>query len=455
MTALYMFLAAVLVLTPLVALHEWGHYMVARLCGVKVLTYSIGFGTRLFGWTSKKTGIDYRICAIPLGGYVRMLDEREGQVPEHEKHLAFNTQHPLKKIAIVAAGPIMNFVIAIVLFFILFLQPSEQLNTKIGRLLPNSPVAHSTLQVGDKITAVDGYAVDTWEAINYRLVERMGESGSIVLDTQNQTGTHQHVIAIWQFMQGNQKGLDPLRALGVLPWQPVIEPIVGTLHPDGAGALMGLQVGDKITAIDGVPIDNWLVVTELIQASPEKRLNFSIVRQNQPMQLSIMPRPVKVNGRVIGQIGVQVKTHDVVKAPVDYRMMVTYTPQEALSKAINKTYELSKMTLSSMGKMLTGLIGLDNLSGPISIAQVSKDSFVMGWMQVLSTAALISISLAVLNLLPIPVLDGGHLVFYTYELLVGKPMPQAIQTTGFQIGFTLLICCMVLAIGNDIVRMFG
>ena len=136
-------------------------------------------------------------------------------------------------------------------------------------------------------------------------------------------------------------------------------------------------------------------------------------------------------------------------------MMLTYTPQEALSKAINKTYELSKMTLSSMGKMLTGLIGLDNLSGPISIAQVSKDSFAMGWMQVLSTAALISISLAVLNLLPIPVLDGGHLVFYTYELLVGKPMPQAIQTTGFQIGFTLLICCMVLAIGNDIVRMFG
>ena len=169
MTALYLFLSALLVLTPLVALHEWGHYIVARLCGVKVLTYSIGFGTRLFGWTSPKTGIDYRFCAIPLGGYVKMLDEREGEVAEHERHLAFNHQHPLKKIAIVVAGPVMNFIIAIVLFFVLFLQPSEQLNTKIGRIIADSPAQTSGLVVGEQITHIDGKATPTWEGINFAL----------------------------------------------------------------------------------------------------------------------------------------------------------------------------------------------------------------------------------------------------------------------------------------------
>lgn len=455
MTALYMFLAAILVLMPLVALHEWGHYIVARLCGVKVLTYSIGFGARLFGWTSKKTGIDYRICAIPLGGYVRMLDEKEGNVAEHEKHLAFNNQHPLKKIAIVVAGPVMNFLIAIVLFFILFLQPSEQLNTKIGRVFESSFAAqNATLAAGDKIVAIDGNQVQTWEQVNYQLVKRMGETGVLSVRTQSASKDSEHAIYIERFMQGEQKGLDPLTALGIAPWQPVVPAVIGRLTPDGAAALMGLQVGDKIVAIDGVPMDDWLMATQVIQKSPEKMLTFSVLRQGKPIQLPIMPRAVKTQGRVIGQIGAAALPTKV-EVPSDYRLLVQYTPQQALNKAVAKTYELSKMTLVSMGKMITGLIGLDNLSGPISIAQVSKDSFMMGWAQVLSTAALISLSLAVLNLLPIPVLDGGHLLFYIYELLVGKPMSEAVQMTGFKAGFVLLFCLMVLAIGNDIMRLFG
>ena len=451
MTAFYMFLAAVLVLTPLVALHEWGHYIVARLCGVKVLTYSIGFGTRLFGWTSKKTGIDYRICAIPLGGYVKMLDEREGNVAKHEKHLAFNNQHPLKKIAIVAAGPAMNFIIAMGLFFVLFMQPSEQLNTKIGKIATQSPAASSTLVLGEKIIAVDGQSVVTWQDVNYRLASRMGETGIVLL----QTDKGEHRLNIDDFMQGTQKGLDPLRALGVLPWQPKFEPVVGMLTPDGVGASMGLQVGDRIVAIDDVPIDDWFVATEIIQANPEKMLKFKIVRQNQTMQLSIMPRAVKVNHRTIGQIGAQVKTSDKIALPQDYRMTVIYTPQQAMIKAIAKTYDLSKITLISMGKMLQGSIGLDNLSGPISIAKISKDSFLIGWEQVLSTMALISVSLAVLNLLPIPVLDGGHLIFYIYEWLVGKPMPEAVQEHGYKIGFSVLIVFMMLAFGNDLIQILG
>lgn len=455
MTALMMFLSALLVLTPLVALHEWGHYIVARLCGVKVLTYSIGFGTRLFGWTSKKTGIDYRFCAIPLGGYVRMLDEREGEVSEHERHLAFNNQHPLKKIAIVAAGPIMNFVIAIILFFILFLQPSEQLTTKIGRIVPDSPVAKSSLQVGDKIIAVDGKNTATWQDINYRLVDRMGETGVVTLTTEQDDATKQTDIDITEFMQGEQKGLDPLTSLGVLPWRPDLPAVIGKLTDDGAGALMGLKVGDTITAISGTPVNDWYEATQIIQKSPEIPLIFSVLRDGTAQDIRVIPRAVKVDGRIIGQIGAGVQSIGEINVPDDYRMNVTYSPSQAIGLAFNKTYELSKMTLVSMGKMVSGLIGLDNLSGPITIAEVSKDSVEMGLLQVLSTMALISISLAVLNLLPIPVLDGGHLLFYTYELIFGKPMSESVQMTGFKVGFTLLLCFMLLAIGNDIIRVFG
>lgn len=452
MTALYMFLAAVLVLTPLVAIHEWGHYIVARLCGVKVLTYSIGFGTRLFGWTSKKSGIDYRICVIPLGGYVRMLDEREGEVAEHERHRAFNRQHPLKKIAIVVAGPVMNFIIAIVLFAILFIQPSEQLNTRIGTVVVGSPVMMANITQGERITHIDGQMVDTWEAVNFALADRMGETGVISLTTEH--GNHQ--VAIDEFMQGKQKGLDPLTAFGTLPWRPTIPAVIGELNADGAGALMGLQVGDTITAIDGVQIHDWLSATDIIRNHPEQMLIFGILRDGQMINVKVMPCAVVVDGRTVGQIGASVQKNGIhIQVPDDYKIRITHTPTQALIKALQKTYDLSLMTIKSIGKMLTGLIGIDNLSGPITIAEVSKQSIEMGWQQALSTAALISLSLAVLNLLPIPVLDGGHLVYYTYELIMGRSVSESVQMMSLKVGFTLLLCFMVLAISNDILRLFG
>ncbi len=458
MTFLLTLLAAIFVLGPLIALHEWGHYIVARLCGVKVLTYSIGFGPKLAGWTSKRSGIDYRISALPLGGYVKMLDEREGEVAKAELHLAFNRQHPLKKIAIVAAGPIMNFIIAIGLFWVLFMTPSEQLATTIGQVLPNTPAASAQLPAGDKIVAIDGYKVQTWEGINYRLAGRMGETDNVSVTLQSATDATKpattYQAPVKRFMQGNDQGKDALSSFGMLPWQPDIEPIIGELSVDGAASLQGLQVGDKIIAINGSPITDWISATRIIRDSPEVLLSFSVLRNDKPVELKIMPQGKKDNlGNDFGQIGAMVAQSEIV-IPDQYKTTIVYGPGEALVKSFEKTEQLAVMTVDSMGKMVSGMIGLDNLSGPITIAKVAKQSFDISWEMVLSTAALISLSLAVLNLLPIPVLDGGHIVYYVIELIRGKPLSESIQIAGFNIGLLLLLGFMVLAIGNDISRLF-
>lgn len=451
MSALFIVVAAILLLGPLIAIHEFGHYFVARKLGVKVLVYSIGFGPTILKWTSKKSGIQYQLSALPLGGYVKMLDEREENVAEEDLPYAFNRQPPWKRIAIVAAGPLINLIFAILLFWILFLPAQEQLNTRVGKVLADTPAAAAQMQVGDKITAIDGTPVTTWEKLNFALVDRVGETGKIQVQAERAGEIKTFSLPIQNFL--NDQSQSPLDVLGFTPYRPQIPAIVSKLSEDGAAIRQGMQVGDQIIAIDGVKMNDWYDVVQVVQASPEKLLKVDVLRNNQVLQLQVMPQGKRDNmGNVSGVLGVQNDPGKIV-IPEDYKQTIQYSPSEALFMAVDKTGQLSSMILNSIVKMVRGLIGLDNLSGPITIAKVAGQSAEMGWQTFISFMALMSVSLGILNLLPIPMLDGGHLVYYFIELIRGKPVSEQIQLVGLKIGMVLLGSMMLLALFNDIMRL--
>jgi len=399
----------------------------------------------------KKSGIQYQLSALPLGGYVKMLDEREGNVAEEDLPYAFNRQPPWKRIAIVAAGPLINLIFAILLFWILFLPAQEQLNTRVGKVLADTPAAAAQMQVGDKITAIDGTPVTTWEKLNFALVDRVGETDKIQVQAERAGEIKTFSLPIQNFL--NDQSQSPLDVLGFTPYRPQIPAIVSKLSEDGAAIRQGMQIGDQIIAIDGVKMNDWYDVVQVVQASPEKLLKVDVLRNNQVVQLQVMPQGKRDNmGNVSGVLGVQSDPGKIV-IPEDYKQTIQYSPSEALFMAVDKTGQLSSMILNSIVKMVRGLIGLDNLSGPITIAKVAGQSAEMGWQTFISFMALMSVSLGILNLLPIPMLDGGHLVYYFIELIRGKPVSEQIQLVGLKIGMVLLGSMMFLALFNDIMRL--
>lgn len=451
MNVLFIIVAAILLLGPLIAIHEFGHFWVARKLGVKVLVYSIGFGPTLIKWVSKKSGVQYQLSAIPLGGYVKMLDEREGAVKPEDLPFAFNRQSPWKRIAIVAAGPLINLLFAVLLFWILFLPAQEQLNTRIGKILPNTPAAMVDMQAGDKVLSIDGTPTSTWEKLNYALVDRIGETGQIqvVADRNGQEKTFQ--LPIQDFLKDQSQST--IDALGFLPYQPQIPAVVYKLSKDGAAIRQGMKEGDKVVAIEGKPVKDWFDVVEVVQKSPEKLLAIDVLRQGQIVHLQVMPQGTRDSmGNVKGLLGVEAHSGKIT-IPAEFKQTIQYNPAQAFVVATEKTAQISGMILNSMVKMVRGLIGLDNLSGPITIAKVAGQSAEMGWQTFISFMALMSVSLGILNLLPIPMLDGGHLVYYFIEAIRGKPVSEQIQIVGLKIGMVLLGSMMLLALFNDFMRL--
>ena len=451
MSVVFIIVAAIFLLGPLIAIHEFGHYWVARKLGVKVLVYSIGFGPTLFKWISKKSAIQYQLSALPLGGYVKMLDEREGNVSAEDLPYAFNRQPVWKRFAFVAAGPVINLIFAVILFWILFIPAQEQLNTRIGKVLPNTPAALVQMQAGDKVVAVDGTKTPTWEKLSYALVNRVGETGNIQVQTEHQGQLKTFNLPIQNFLKDQSQS--PLDVLGFVPYRPHIPALVYKMSEDGAAIRQGMKEGDKIVAINQVAMKDWFDVVDVVQKSPEKLLNIDVLRDGQLVHLQVMPQGKRDNmGNVTGLLGVQAQTANI-NIPAEYKQTIQYNPAEALVVAVEKTGQLSGMILNSMVKMVRGLIGLDNLSGPITIAKVAGQSAEMGWQTYISFMALMSVSLGILNLLPIPMLDGGHLVYYIIEAIRGKPVSEQIQLVGLKIGMLLLGSMMFLAIFNDFMRL--
>ena len=451
MNVLFIIVAAILLLGPLIAIHEFGHYWVARKLGVNVLVYSIGFGPTILKWTSKKSGIQYQLSALPLGGYVKMLDEREGNVSAEDLPHAFNRQSPWKRIAIVAAGPLVNLIFAVFLFWILYLPAQEQLNTRVGKVIDNTPAASVQMKAGDKIVAVDGAETPNWEKLNYALVDRVGETGYIHLETERNGQIQNFQLPIQNFLKDQSQS--PLDVLGFTPYRPVIPAVVYKLSDDGAAVRQGMKEGDKIISIDNQSMNDWFDVVDIVQKSPEKLLAISVLREGKIVNLQVMPQGKRDNmGNTTGMLGVQAQTSQI-NIPAEYKQTIQYNPAEAFVVAVEKTAQLSSMILNSIVKMVRGLIGLDNLSGPITIAKVAGQSAEMGWKTFISFMALMSVSLGILNLLPIPMLDGGHLVYYFIELIRGKPVSEQIQLVGLKIGMLLLGSMMFLAIFNDFMRL--
>ena len=441
------FLAALLIL---VSIHEFGHFYVARRCGVKVHRFSIGFGKVLWSWRDKQ-GTEYAFAALPLGGYVKMLDEREGDVAEEERHRAFNNKTVWQRIAIVAAGPLANFLLAILLFWILFLQGQRDLIPVIDKVEPGSVAAQAGLESGQEIVAVDGEPTPTWQALNKALLNRLGETGKISF-TVAYPDSHFNYESEAQLVDWLRESADPnpIEGLGITLYLPKIPPVVGEVRTASPAEQAGFAVGDKILGVDELAIDDWKTWVEYVRKHPGTALQVSFERDAQVRQVTLIPESVDEDGHRVGRIGLGVKAYDI---PDEMIRSHDYSIAGAFVAGVSKTWDTSGFVLLSVKKLILGEISTKNLSGPITIAKVAGSSAESGLRSFIGFVALLSVFLAVFNLLPIPVLDGGHLFYYFIEVIKRKPVSDRVQMLGYQVGLFLVISLSILALYNDIMRL--
>ena len=443
-------LITLLTLAVLVAVHEYGHFWVARRCGVKVLRFSIGFGKPLWRRTDSQ-GTEYVVAAIPLGGYVKMLDEREAEVDAAELDRAFNRKPVLQRIAVVAAGPLANFLLAIVAFWALFLAGESGYAPVIGEVEPGSVAEIAGLEPGQEIVAVDGEQTPTWQALSFRLLDRIGDSGSIgfAVKYPESDVVYESEAVVDRWLSG-QEAPDLYGGLGIRLYTPDVVPLVGELVAGGPAERAGIEPGDRVLSADGVDMPLWLDWVNYVRARPGEAIAVTLERDGSTVQLDLVPERVVEEGEAFGRVGMGVTLPSM---PDSMVRQFQRGPIEALGASLVRTGDLVVFTLNSIKKMVQGLISPKNLSGPITIAKVASASAKSGLESYISFLALLSISLGVLNLLPIPVLDGGHLLYYTVELLAGRPVPEKIQALGYQLGLFLVLGIMMLALYNDFARL--
>jgi regulator of sigma E protease len=461
-SGLWALVAFAVLLGAIIAVHEWGHFFVARRCGVQVIRFSIGFGRPLWSRVGND-GTEYVVAAIPLGGYVKMLDEREAPVPEAQLHRAFNRKPVAQRFAIVAAGPVVNLLFAVLLYWLLFVVGTQQLAPVIGSVAKASVAERAGLRAGDEVLAIDGVTVRSWEDIPLRLAARVGESGQILFRVRSgAAGLEREVpVPVDAFMHGREDG-SPSADIGVSPWLPEVPPVVGrvveTIDSDagriaGPAAQAGLRPGDRILRVDGLTVTDWSDWVEAVRASPAIEMQVEIERDGRVLTLALTPAATTRDGSTIGAVGLVMQSLRWPRDwPEEYVREVRYGPLESVARAVAQTWDRSVLTLESIAKMATGMMSVQSVGGPISIAKGAGATASLGPEVFLGFMAFLSISIGLLNLLPIPVLDGGHLVFYVIEAVRGKPLPERVQLVALNIGVALLLALMSLAIFNDVMR---
>ncbi|MEK6749983.1 MAG: RIP metalloprotease RseP [Pseudomonadota bacterium] len=449
---IYAILSFVLALGVLIAVHEYGHFWMARRMGVKVLRFAIGFGKPLWSATRGPDQTEYVLGMLPLGGYVKMLDEREGPVAVHEAHRAFNRQGVWPRIAIVSAGPLANFLFAIVLYWGMFMVGMPGIKTIVDRVTPASVAERADLQHGDEIIAVAGDQTPTMEVLRLSLVEAALNKEVVEISVRRDGQERKLAMDLSAVpMKMIENGL--LQEIGIIPLQPHLPAIVGQLEVGSVAERAGLTPGDVIVSVDGIGVGDWIAWAEYIRAHAEKSIQVVVRRDGVEKTLSITPAAVHTKQGTIGRIGAAPRPLD--EFPEQLMAKQQYGVAAAFWQGIKKTADISLLTLRMLGKMVVGEASIENLSGPISIAQYAGQSAQIGILPFIAFLAIISISLGVLNLLPVPVLDGGHLLFYGIELIKGSPVSDKILLLGQKIGVVLLIGLMILAFYNDLARVFG
>ena len=448
-------LSLILTLGILVTIHEYGHYWVAKRCGVKVLRFSVGFGKPIYSWLNK-SGTEFVIASIPLGGYVKMLDEREGTVPPEELSKAFSQKSVSQRIAIASAGPIANFLFAIFAYWLMFLSGFNVLVPTIGSVEENSIADHAGLRAGYEIQFVDDKQTLGWRSVSMSLINRIGDTGTIEVLASPAPGISQQVFLLdvkdWMI---DKEPSQLISDLGISPYKPEIPAVLGQVLEGSPAERGGLLSNDKIFRANGQRIDSWFDLVDIIKVSAGIPVQLDVLRPNayseDILQFNVVPEGFKdESGQTVGRLGIGVAPFNY---PEEMIREVSYGPLDSLVQASIKVWLDTEMTLIAIKKMIMGFISLDNLSGPITIAQVASESISSGTEAFLSFLALLSISLAVLNLLPIPVLDGGHILFYALEGIRGKPLAEKWQLLGVKIGISFVLVMMSLAFYNDVMRL--
>ena len=436
----------------LITFHEFGHFWVARRLGVRVIRFAIGFGPPLWRWQRSPEDTEFVVCALPLGGYVKMVDEREGEVRPEDLPYAFNRQSLARRFAIVAAGPLFNLLLAVLLYWVVLVTGETGLKPIVGEVPPDTLAAAARFEPGDEILAVEGERTPTWSLVISKLTAAMLEKRKLRIEVRRPGGDREiRILEIPPELAENPNRLG--EKLGLKPWRPPIPPVIATVQPGSPADQAGLRAEDRIAAVDGRPIDDWRELVEAVRRHPGKPLTLTVERSGRSLEVTVIPETVPgPDGKPVGRIGAGVK----IPTEAFERLKVTYRlgPLEAIPAAVGKTFEYAWLTLKMIGKMLVGQASVKNLSGPISIAQYAGQSAALGMDAFLKFIAIVSISLGVLNLLPIPVLDGGHLMFYLIEAVRGRPLSDEAMAMAQQIGLAILLALMTLAIFLDIQRLF-